>query len=348
MPSSTTTTRPASPKLPAHEAGLERLARLGRARRHDHHPLPAARPSALIGHGQAQLRHGGHAGVHVGHGHGPRGGDARGRHDLLREGLAPLQPGGGGARAEGADAGGAQRVAHPGHQRGLGADHHQIHPEGARQCHHSAHVRPGRRGSPRRPRPMPALPPAQKIRGRSGDRPNARTRACSRPPPPTTSTVRLTPALSHTPRSAEPSPIGPASMPRDGAVLPTAAVARGARGPSGDARGGARPAARRAATRSARRATSCGRSTPTSRPPASGTALSPREPPVTDYAERREHDELRWVKWFVIGGAAFATAVVAVDPLRGVARGPRDHRDLGARALRPALHLSVRKESFRK
>jgi hypothetical protein len=44
----------------------------------------------------------------------------------------------------------------------------------------------------------------------------------------------------------------------------------------------------------------------------SGTALSPREPPVTDYAERREHDELRWVKWFVIGGAALATAVVAV------------------------------------
>jgi hypothetical protein len=43
-----------------------------------------------------------------------------------------------------------------------------------------------------------------------------------------------------------------------------------------------------------------------------GTALSPREPPVTDYAERREQDELRWVKWFVIGGAALATAVVAV------------------------------------
>jgi hypothetical protein len=43
-----------------------------------------------------------------------------------------------------------------------------------------------------------------------------------------------------------------------------------------------------------------------------GTALSPREPPVTDYSERREQDELRWVKWFVIGGAALATAVVAV------------------------------------
>lgn len=43
-----------------------------------------------------------------------------------------------------------------------------------------------------------------------------------------------------------------------------------------------------------------------------GTALSPREPPVTDFAERREQDELRWVKWFVLGGAVLATAVVAV------------------------------------
>ena len=43
-----------------------------------------------------------------------------------------------------------------------------------------------------------------------------------------------------------------------------------------------------------------------------GTALSPREPPVTNFSERREQDELRWVKWFVIGGAALATAVVAV------------------------------------
>lgn len=79
----------------------------------------------------------------------------------------------------------------------------------------------------------------------------------------------------------------------------------------------------------------------------SGTALSPREPPVTDYSGRREHDELRWVKWFVIGGAAFATAVVAVT-LSGVARGPGDHRDLGARALRPPLHLRAPEKSFRK
>jgi hypothetical protein len=43
-----------------------------------------------------------------------------------------------------------------------------------------------------------------------------------------------------------------------------------------------------------------------------GTARAPREPPVTDFAERREQDELRWVKWFVLGGAAFATAVIAV------------------------------------
>src|SRR5262245_60953009 len=59
---------------------------------------------------------------------------------------------------------------------------------------------------------MPALPGAQRIRGRPGDRASALTRACSRPPPPTTSTVRLTPALSHTARSADP--------PRAGRPLP--------------------------------------------------------------------------------------------------------------------------------
>lgn len=44
----------------------------------------------------------------------------------------------------------------------------------------------------------------------------------------------------------------------------------------------------------------------------SGTAHAPREPPVTNFSERGEHNELVWIKWFVIGGAALATAVVAV------------------------------------
>jgi hypothetical protein len=42
-----------------------------------------------------------------------------------------------------------------------------------------------------------------------------------------------------------------------------------------------------------------------------GTALAPREAPVTDFA-RREEREVRWALWIVIGGAALATAVVAV------------------------------------
>jgi hypothetical protein len=42
-----------------------------------------------------------------------------------------------------------------------------------------------------------------------------------------------------------------------------------------------------------------------------GTALAPREPPVTDF-ERRESTEVRWVTWFIVGGAAVGTAVVAI------------------------------------
>lgn len=42
-----------------------------------------------------------------------------------------------------------------------------------------------------------------------------------------------------------------------------------------------------------------------------GTALSPREPPVTDF-ERREKTDVRWATWIVVGGAVLATAVVAV------------------------------------
>ena len=42
-----------------------------------------------------------------------------------------------------------------------------------------------------------------------------------------------------------------------------------------------------------------------------GTALAPREPPVTDY-DRREKVEIRWGFWIVLGGAVAATAVVAV------------------------------------
>jgi len=42
-----------------------------------------------------------------------------------------------------------------------------------------------------------------------------------------------------------------------------------------------------------------------------GTALAPREPPVTDF-DRREKTEIKWAMWIVLGGAIIATAVVAV------------------------------------
>jgi alkylhydroperoxidase family enzyme len=41
-----------------------------------------------------------------------------------------------------------------------------------------------------------------------------------------------------------------------------------------------------------------------------GTALAPREAPVTDF-DRRERAEVRWAMWLVIGGAVVATGVVA-------------------------------------
>lgn len=42
-----------------------------------------------------------------------------------------------------------------------------------------------------------------------------------------------------------------------------------------------------------------------------GTALTPREPPVADFAQR-ERDQLNWAKWLVVGGAVIATITVAV------------------------------------
>ncbi len=42
-----------------------------------------------------------------------------------------------------------------------------------------------------------------------------------------------------------------------------------------------------------------------------GTALTPRESPVTDYA-RQEESEVRWATWIIVGGATLGTAVVAV------------------------------------
>jgi hypothetical protein len=42
-----------------------------------------------------------------------------------------------------------------------------------------------------------------------------------------------------------------------------------------------------------------------------GTALTPRETPVTDF-DRTESNEIKWITWLVIGGAVLATCVVAI------------------------------------
>ena len=61
------------------------------------------------------------------------GGHLGRRHDLLGEGLAALEPGRLGRRAEAGDAGRAHRVGHARHQRRLGADDDQVDPERGRQ-----------------------------------------------------------------------------------------------------------------------------------------------------------------------------------------------------------------------
>ncbi len=115
-------------------------------------------------------------------------------HQLLGEGLRPLQLGGGGAGAEGGDAGLLQRVDGPGDQRRLGPDRDQV--DGRAPA-------PPRRSPRRRRRPtsgrhsasaaIPALPGAQSSSGARGERASARTIACSRPPPPTTRTFKPAP-----------------------------------------------------------------------------------------------------------------------------------------------------------
>lgn len=43
-----------------------------------------------------------------------------------------------------------------------------------------------------------------------------------------------------------------------------------------------------------------------------GTALSPREAPVTNFERPREKDDVRWPLWIVLGGAVLGTVIVAI------------------------------------
>ena len=63
-----------------------------------------------------------------------RGGDLGCRHDVLGEGLRAFKPGRGGVGPKHGDPDGAHRVRNAGHQRGLGANHHEIGGFGPREA----------------------------------------------------------------------------------------------------------------------------------------------------------------------------------------------------------------------
>ena len=307
MPSSTTTTRPAAPKA----ASVRQSSSASRASASVETtitPLPAASPSALIATGRprsATAAMPASTSVTVSR---ARGGHARGGHDLLGERLAALQARGGRRRAEGADAEGAQRVAEPGDQRGLGADDHQVGLIGRRQGGDAADVvdaqrdqlgvggdarrcrrrsrsgvarasgrapAPGRARDLRLRRPAPCDSPrhSRTRRGRPGARSTTlRSTHDGRDPPP----------LPRRPRGAARAPRGRARRSWPAAPDPDAAAAEVMRALDPTS-------SRPAAARPSRRA-------------------SPRSPTSPARRSARSSGPL----WVVLGGAVLGTAIVAV------------------------------------
>jgi hypothetical protein len=97
-----------------------------------HHTLAGGQAVVLD---DVRRREPGEVSVEVGRvvdGHRGGGGDAGGGHDLLGEGLGPLDPGRGRAGAEAGEPGGAHRVGDPRHERDLRPDHDQVGPPGPR------------------------------------------------------------------------------------------------------------------------------------------------------------------------------------------------------------------------
>ena len=124
-PSSTTTRRPASPKLsPDSLAAMSASASSSESVTST--PLPAARPSVFTTQGPGSSRRNAWAALGVVEGAVAGGGHAGLGQDLLHEGLGPLEPGPVGAGAEHEAAIGAQLVGQAVHERLLGADHEQI------------------------------------------------------------------------------------------------------------------------------------------------------------------------------------------------------------------------------
>ncbi len=136
--SSSTSVRPASPSA----ASARTAATASSTPCATMTPLPAASPSAFT---TTEPRPRAQASASAHRGERPPGGraDPGGEHHLLGEGLAALEPRGGGVGTEHRDARAPERVGHARHQRRLGPHHHQIGPRIAGERHHRR--RAGRR-----------------------------------------------------------------------------------------------------------------------------------------------------------------------------------------------------------
>ena len=151
------------------------------------HTLAGGEPIRLDDDAPVELVHERHRLVHALEATPPGGRDASFRHDLLREGLRPLDAGGCGVRAEDVAPGLPQRVTETGDQRRLRSDRDQVDIELVNQVDHRGDVVGPRVGQALGHRGDPRFPGAATTRVTV--EPCARRQhACSRPPPPTTRT----------------------------------------------------------------------------------------------------------------------------------------------------------------
>ena len=157
--SSMTTSAPAAPNAPAKQASMAAVAASRVSAMTT--PLPAARPSALTTIGSGCVGQIGLGGARVREAAVGGGGNARTRAEVLGEALRALELGGRLGRAEHLDPGGGQIVGEAGHQRRLGAHHHEADVVVAAEADDGGMV--GRRRASRisATSAMPALPGAQ-------------------------------------------------------------------------------------------------------------------------------------------------------------------------------------------
>ena len=94
-------------------------------------------------------------------------------------------------RAEGGDAARGEQVDQAVDERRLGPHDDEVDGLALGRRGHAGHVGDARRRARGRRAAMPGLPGAHSTSGSCGERPSARTIACSRPPEPTTRTFTL-------------------------------------------------------------------------------------------------------------------------------------------------------------